>query len=329
MTIPLEPEKPFTGRADHVDGEYDDLIELCEGTVSTAGLHLVAHYHLGIWDFVVDVLGQDELVDALPGTRTADAFRRELLRIGRRLNGTVHRLDYALSAVDSGRLIRTVFDLGSRAVYHYPVRRDQYLLGATLRGDLVGTADAAMANLVERVRDMRRLAPQNPGGFTTTFKVTYDAATAQEPVVAHVSQPGDEEVQEQCANVLDPENVHYVSLFRDGVLRLAVDCLDHPALRNFHQRVTPEDRRTGYLHVANLVQMVTAQFNLRESSLLDGRVTRTVLDVEEGALSCFTIREEPARIMLVGITLDQRKVDVADHELCHLAATLRELADRI
>ncbi|MCM3924140.1 hypothetical protein ND748_21035 [Frankia sp. AiPs1] len=114
--------------------------------------------------------------------------------------------------------------------------------------------------------------------------------------------------QAQAANILQPADLQYIALVREGRVS-AADVLDHSDLNEFFVGPGRTARRDAF-------ELVGAEF-LVLSDLLDGllrsvlnrRLTRTVLDVEKGALYFHRISRDE---VLLGVTVDQRRVADAD-----------------
>ncbi|WP_055751913.1 hypothetical protein [Frankia sp. AvcI1] len=114
--------------------------------------------------------------------------------------------------------------------------------------------------------------------------------------------------QAQAVNILQPADLQYIALVREGRVS-AADVLDHSDLNEFFVGPGRTARRDA-------IEQVGAEF-LVLSDLLDGllrsvlnrRLTRTVLDVEKGALYFHRISRDE---VLLGVTVDQRRVADAD-----------------
>jgi hypothetical protein len=139
-------------RAAHLTTAFDLMVRRCgEAVSSDRGLHHVAHYSAGVYDFAVDLVGSsppgddvpsaddpppgDDPVpaddpssagDARPGAEEAPARsglpgagldRRRCVDTGRRLSFKVTSLDHALEEVRTGQLIRAVIHTETGVAY--------------------------------------------------------------------------------------------------------------------------------------------------------------------------------------------------------------------
>jgi hypothetical protein len=309
-------------RAPRVGPEYDELVDHCKTAIRHGALHYVAYFVRGNCRFAVDVVDGNDLEPDFLLEGHSGGRRGELLRSGQQLNFIVSRLDKAVEAVRSGRLIRTVFNVTSGALYYFSVVPGEYLIGATFDTSMVLHADESMGWLVDRTRTaMGWGGAANPGGFLTEHEVPApDQFRTQLP--PYVVNKGDEpdEIAGPCSLVLNPENVHYIAFFRDAECTFTADILRHEGLNPYFVGIGREERRSVYQRIGKLLYLVTGQLDHSLAQLLGGQLVRTVLDVEAGALYYMRISD---REFLVGVTMDQSRVAVADRQLAELALTLQ------
>lgn len=122
-----------------------------------------------------------------------------------------------------------------------------------------------------------------------------------------------------CRSELNVEGLHYVQICaRDGIL-LSADILDHPLLARYFDDSGKDQRRDVYIKVGKQVGWLINGLNDFLGDAEGGVLIRTVLDVERGAV--YYCRIDESRY-LIGVTLDQNVVHVAD-------SAARLLADRI
>jgi hypothetical protein len=309
-------------RAPRVGSEFDGLIEHCTDAIEHGALHYVAYFARGNCRFSVDVIDSNDLEPdiLLEGHH---GRRGDLLRSGQQLNFIVNRLDSAVEAVRSGRLIRTVFNVTSGALYYCSVVPGEYLIGATFDESMVLHADESMGWLVDMMRaTMGWGGTANPGGFLTKHEVPAPDKYRIH-IDPYITNKGDEpdEITDPCTLVLNPENVHYIAFFRDAECTFTADILRHEALNPYFVGIGREDRRSMYQRIGKLLYLVTGQMDRSLVQLLGGQLVRTVLDVEAGALYYMRISEREKEF-LIGVTLDQSRVAVADRQLAELALTL-------
>ena len=96
--------------------------------------------------------------------------------------------------------------------------------------------------------------------------------------------------------------------------------LDDADLRHFFHETSPEERRDGYLKIGRQLEWLGHRLGPQLRTMEGGTVIRTVVDVERGALYHYWV--DRGRY-LIGVTLDQRKVDIADDKLARLVDMIR------
>ncbi|MFD0318180.1 hypothetical protein [Streptomyces flavalbus] len=302
-------------RAAHVTDDSDVFIGLCEDALSVGGLHHVAEYRWGVFDYSVDIL------DRLPGSQGGgfggddlDVRRDRFIRLGRQLHYVLGRMDHVLRSVDSGRLIRSVLQLGDGAVFHYYFRADDYLTGYSLGAGTADAGDRAMADLVGRFRQEMGLPVMNWGGFGSEDDPPRERTVVKEP---HRIVEGDwgstePELLARCAEAVSPDGLHYAGCVGPGIGRLSADVFNDPSLSRFFGGLTRDQRRTRYAELGDRLHYVVARLNQSLRAIVPGSLSRVVLDVEEGAL--FYV-DRPGDHFLLGVTLDQSQVARADQQM--------------
>ncbi|GAA3468005.1 hypothetical protein [Nonomuraea roseola] len=123
-----------------------------------------------------------------------------------------------------------------------------------------------------------------------------------------------------CVAMLDQEDLHFVGYFTGDRCVFYTDVLDDADLAHFFHDTSQEERRRVYLEAGQQLQWLTTRLDRQLARIESGILIRTVLDVERGALYLYWI--DSGRY-LVGVTLDQRKVDVADDKMAKLVDTIR------
>jgi hypothetical protein len=123
-----------------------------------------------------------------------------------------------------------------------------------------------------------------------------------------------------CVSVIDQEDLHFVAYFGTEGCAFYTDVLDDADLRHFFHETSPEERRISYLRLGRQLDWLGHRLDTHLRSLESGTVIRTVLDVERGALFHYWV--DRGRY-LIGVTLDQRKVDVADDKMAKLVDLIR------
>ncbi|MDX3385049.1 hypothetical protein PV682_26755 [Streptomyces niveiscabiei] len=314
---------PLRLRAAHVTAASDDFVEMCAEALHSEGLHHVAAYHRGVYNYSVDILesvAEDAVVD------------RELyIRVGRQLNFLLGRMDRALRPAESGRLIRTVLRLGGASVFHYYVRPGEYLTGVSLGAEHDESGDRAMARLAVRFAEMLRQRGPNYGGFDEDgFKGAVPAGRSNSPTTVtealHTDRSGavgphPETLLTACAAALSAEDLHYVA-YHDPSGHLAVDVLELAQLAPYFRNIGRDSRRDRYQDIAQRLPFVVARLNHSLKAVLPGRLTRTVLDVDEGALYYAAVGDGS---FLLGVTLNQDRVFHADLRMAELTAAVERV----
>ncbi|MEU6825371.1 hypothetical protein ABZ921_32525 [Streptomyces atriruber] len=333
-SAPAPPEErapdrpPEVRRATHVTDDSDAFVDLCAHALSETGLHHVAQYRWGVFGYSVDIL--DRLPEAQgggfggPGGKEQDVRRERFVRLGRQLHYVLGRMDHVLRSVDSGKLIRSVLQVGDGAVFHYYFRADDCLTGVSLGADTVDAGDRAMAELIGSFRREIGLPLMNPGGFESESSLPVVERTHwKEPhrVVEGYWGTTEPELLERCAESVSPHGLHYAGYVAPGIGRLSADVFNDPELsRFFGGGLTRDERRTRYTELGERLHYVVARLNQSLRAVMPGRLSRVVLDVEEGAL--FYV-DRPEDHFLLGVTLDQSQVARADrrmNDLVHLVS---------
>jgi hypothetical protein len=130
------------------------ILELCQGYLSVVDLHFVAYYGAeGDCLFYLDCL-DDEAMAHFDVRDTPDR-RRLYERHGRHLRSLSSKLDKRFLSLDSGVLVRLVFDVKKGALYLYNLEREGFLLGVTLDQRQVDQTDQKLSELANRVLVMR------------------------------------------------------------------------------------------------------------------------------------------------------------------------------
>jgi hypothetical protein len=131
--------------------------------------------------------------------------------------------------------------------------------------------------------------------------------------------PGAETVVSLCKEYLSAEDLHFIAYYANsGECLFYLDCLDEDAMARFDVRDTP-DRRRQYERHGRHVRHLATNLDRRFAGIDSGAMVRIVLDVKKGALYYYSLEHEG---FLLGVTLDQRRVDDADSKLSELASRI-------
>ncbi|EIV93066.1 hypothetical protein [Frankia sp. QA3] len=120
--------------------------------------------------------------------------------------------------------------------------------------------------------------------------------------------------QAQAVNILQPIDLQYIALVRDGRMS-AADVLDHSDLNEFFVGLGRSARRDAFEKVGVEFLALSDLLDGLLRSVLNRRLSRTVLDVEKGALYFHRLSRDE---VLLGVTLDQRRVAHADQRFQQL-----------
>jgi hypothetical protein len=121
---------------------------------------------------------------------------------------------------------------------------------------------------------------------------------------------------------LNIKDLHYLAYYVDKSCVMTLDLLDHPELGRFHEVTEPWQRREEYLRQGKALHDLLNRLNQEFRPLNTGDLIRLVLDVERGAIYYYVVTTDTSRFV-VGVTLDQYKVHVADHKMALLVDDIR------
>lgn len=127
-------------------------------------------------------------------------------------------------------------------------------------------------------------------------------------------------ILDTCVAMVDQDDLHFVGYFVDSDCLFYTDVLDDADLAHFFHGTSQEERRELYVQTGEQLQWLAARLDRQLAGVESGILIRTVLDLERGALYLYWI---DAGRYLVGVTLDQRKVDIADDKLARLVDAIR------
>ncbi|WP_261565983.1 hypothetical protein [Frankia gtarii] len=120
--------------------------------------------------------------------------------------------------------------------------------------------------------------------------------------------------QALAVNILQPIDLQYIGLVRAGRMSVA-DVLDHSDLNEFFVGLGRSARRDAFEKVGIEFLALSDLLDGHLRSVLNRRLSRTVLDVEKGALYFHRLGRDE---VLLGVTLDQRRVADADQRFQQL-----------
>lgn len=322
---------PAVQRSPHVGPEFDSMIDLTSRFIADSKhLHRVAHYTSSIHDFGVDVLDDAALLRP-DDEKPVEARRAGYLRGGQGLTFIVGQEDAELQRLRSGRMIRTVLHSDRGAIFCAPVRRGEYLTGLSLDGDrsAVDAADLTLAELVTAIRGQLGLGSQNPGGWLTARPSGSEVSPL--PTTSQASDEslmfvGEENraIRSIFRDAVRLDDLHYVAVYRGGLLASSADCLSDPSIRHLFTQMTPDARRREYREVGERFKSLAEKFGQLMRMAVKGRLVRVVFDIEQGAIYYYRL---PGERYMIGITLVQAQVNEADHRMAEFVNEYARIID--
>lgn len=312
--------------ADHVGPGFDDALQLARRAIGGGhALPHVAHYSNGAFDFAVDAFS-DELLSRRP------RMRDDALVLGRQLAFTATTFDAGLSAARTGPLIRLLVQTAAGAAVCTAVIPNQHVVGLCPDGPTTGAqsdplpmirpvreADQAVSALGSQLRHRLRLQSQNPGGWLTADDSEPLSIAPGEPyqLIRVPDAPTAHRITSATTSVLRTGELQFIAYYSADELVMAADTFEQVALQPFFTHITTNARRRFYSSFGHELASAVNRLNRIITPVLEGRLLRLVLDVEQGAV--FYYRLGPGRY-LVGVTLDQIRVHHADVRMAQLVA---------
>lgn len=129
-------------------------------------------------------------------------------------------------------------------------------------------------------------------------------------------QKGRDALVKICQGFLAIGDLHFVAYYtKSAECDFYVDLFDDAQLEPL---VSGEsgDRRSDYVAHGRHIRHLVTKLDVRFTSLETGRLVRVVLDVEQGAIYYYDLGNQG---FLIGVTLDQQKVDPTDWKMSNLA----------
>jgi len=323
MVAATTPENMYAEVGDHVGPEFQARIDRCGAAVGLDAVAHVAHYEYGTLDFALDVLA--DVRSFLTGTAGFPAAcRRETVHLGRQLHFMMRGIGETLENCGSGRIIRSLFDFGSGALLVFEIRPGEYLVGLVLNAENVDSADRALSAAVTGVRGTLGLPDQSPGGWTAAPGEPRElppaapgaldswaaarSGMATQPGAASGPGPADEVFVSLAAAEVTTRSLDYAARFERSTLTARVDAFDEPALAPHFTNISRRRRRSVYQDIGGQFQTLIGTVDRALHGVVGRRVTRTVLDVEQGALYFQRVDGDG---LLIASTLAQARVRVS------------------
>lgn len=315
----LSALNPYVYRAPYVDAAaFEDVEKLCLGVLDVDGLQHVSYYMDGVLGLSFDVLEQTDLLTHPGRSGRPERRRRDLESFGRQINRAIVELNKALDPLDTGSLIRVVFDSGRGGLLYGRINSRQYLVGATVHARAFDAADVTMSVLTTRCRALLGLSSQNPGGTEERPSRPRPAARVAPHVIDRPAQvsPADNRFAELAREAVRPDDLHYVARCHGGAVNMAVDVFDAPELHSFFFTVSTKRHRDLYAALCRDLPVMTAGFARAARAAMGAAPVRLILDVEAGALC---VHDAGGGQYLLGVTLDQQQVSVTEKRFWDLA----------
>ncbi len=138
----------------------------------------------------------------------------------------------------------------------------------------------------------------------------------------HVGPEFDSMIDLASRVIADSTHLHRVAHYTSSIHDFGVDVLDDPALSRSDDERPIATRRAGYLRGGQSLTFIVGQEDAELQKLRSGRMIRTVLHSDRGAIFCAPVRRGE---YLTGLSLDDTRtaVDAADLTLAELVTAIR------
>ncbi|GAB3411876.1 hypothetical protein [Flindersiella endophytica] len=131
---------------------------------------------------------------------------------------------------------------------------------------------------------------------------------------------GSQGVRELCEAELSEHDLQYLAYYVQGVCHFHIDVLEAGRLSPYFVNTDREERRSAYERAGRRLEWLINRLNASFKDIEGGQLIRTVLDVEKGAVYYFLVDWDK---YLIGVTLDQPKVNATDRKLSGLVDMIR------
>jgi hypothetical protein len=122
-----------------------------------------------------------------------------------------------------------------------------------------------------------------------------------------------DEVMNLCRDTLSIDDLHYFAYYTKDRAAFRIDCLDDPLIpKTMMGHNDAVERRRGYHAYGPELRKMMNDLDETFEEMESGKLIRLVLDVERGAIYYFVI---DSNRYIIGVTLDQRAIHVADRRL--------------
>ena len=318
---------PHEELADHLDEEFASTsTAIRNAAAKTPAVDFLAHYNRGVFSFEVDHLDDEEDLRASAG------LRDRIKLLGQQFSFMMQLLDRTLQEARTGGLIRVVLHSEEGGASCGCVVPDEHVFGLVFESlrrvapeELITHAasvlatDRAVSDLATVLRARLRLPSANLGGRETESVAR--GGELKEPTGPPVTVRYDDAdpVAERFARVaesaLHPDNLQFVAYCAGGNAVTTTDYLADRHLAPRFEQISVAARREFYRRFSGDLGALALRFNQTARDALGGVLQRLVLDVEQGAIFYYRLG---AGRYLVGVTIDQSRVSVADDVMAKL-----------
>lgn len=312
------------------DSRLGPTSRCCMAEFAAAGrLRSIAHFSNNILDFVVRPEGV--------GPQAAEHDEYTVNEIEGSLGGDLvlwfEERDQTLHQLNTGELMRVVVATPAGGFYCGRVKLRLHLVGITEEPDGADALDLAMNRLITQIREkvynlpdehlggdrglpMEPLAPDTEDGFAFEVGLMALDDTSMEPRLRGL-----------WPRFVNASDLHYAALYHDWSLVCVGDAFDHKQMSPRFMNIEPTRRRALYRDIANRLRSDIARLRDIVRPAPDAPISRLVLDVQEGAIYIHWVGSSTGDFVL-GVTLNQLQVDVAERRLRGLVAELPPPFDR-
>lgn len=306
--------------APHAERGYDHLIEACRSTAAACPeIRSLTHLTLNTVDFCVRAAAATPFEDALPWEDDVEVEGRP----ARRLVRWVSELDAAMRPLNTGELMRVLAVTRSAGAQCSRLREGQYVVGVSATGAGGDAVDRAVNAMVTDLRTRHyQQGDELPGGELGRPKRVLDG---QVPLVMHVLTP-DQDEESRLRGIwqrhVNPYDLQYAGYYRRHSPVCVGDAFEHGELVDTFLVVPVQTRRALYRDLVFRLGSALVELTDILRPVTGDPVERLVLDVQEGAVYVHWL-DAAAGDFLVGVTVRQREVAVAEERLADLIAELR------
>ncbi|MFI2642315.1 hypothetical protein [Streptomyces sp. NPDC018610] len=309
--------------APHAERGYDHLIEACRTTAAACPeVRSLTHLTLNTVDFCVRAAAAAPFEDALPWEDEVEVEGRP----ARRLVRWVTEMDAAMRPLNTGELMRVLAVTRSAGAQCSRLRDGQYVVGISATGPGSDAVDGAVSTMVTGLRtDHYQQGDELPGGEPGRRKRALDGHV---PLVMHVLTP-DRDEESRLRGIwqrhVNPYDLQYAGYYRRRSAVCVGDAFEHGELADTFLVVPVQTRRALYRDL--VFRLGSALVDLADilRPLTGDPLERLVLDVQEGAVYVHWL-DPAAGDFVVGVTVRQKEVAVAEERLTDLVAELRPYA---